>query len=129
MSERFSVTTFGDGPTPQVLEKRGLRNTRYTIVSVGGLVLLTLWDSNADTEYKAFLSRLWVYVSERRKGHAKTLIRKAKEIAISNGYKELYLEWSESITSVEIKNWFLRLGFQVVEGDHKKCVMRLTLGC
>lgn len=89
--------------------------TRYLIVTGGGSVQMKLFKEPSD-DYgcTAFIYALWVDSDQRRKGRAKTLLDLAEKIAAQEGHKEVFLDWSEKDTPVEILHWYLRRGYEEV---------------
>lgn len=92
-------------------------HTRVLITTTDdrGSIQLNLYDTEQEFGGSAAIYALWVDPQFRRNGYAKTLLRRAEEIALNSGHASVYMEWELRETPREVLNWYLSCGYKVRE--------------
>jgi ribosomal protein S18 acetylase RimI-like enzyme len=102
--------------------------TRVILFTKNASVQLELYTQpRGDYGVTAYIWALWVNPSFRRRGHATALLYRAEKIARENNRKEVYLEWAAKDTPVDILQWYNRRGYQEVEFDDDKVLLKKDL--
>ncbi len=89
-----------------MIEQRQEWNSKviYLIADEFGSVQLELYKEKQNFGGTCWLWDLFVLPEHRKQGHAKRLLKRAEEIAKTEGHKSVFLEW-EAVNSEE---WLLR---------------------
>lgn len=108
-----------------MIEQRQEWHTKviYLIADEYGSVQLELYKDVQSFGGTAWLWDLFVLPEHRRKGHARRLLKRAEEIAQSEGHKTLHMEWEEANTGREVLDWYIREGYDDVAFGKDNCLL------
>lgn len=104
--------------------QRWFDHTRVLITTTDdrGSIQLNLYDTEQEFGGTAAIYALWVDPQFRRNGYAKTLLKRAEEIALISGHTSVYMEWELRETPREVLDWYFSWGYDVREvykvGEH-----------
>lgn len=103
--------------------------TRYTLLveNKNSGVCLALYDTPQECNIKAIIFSLKVEERYRKQGMATSLLRKAEQIAKSEGHTAVYLRWESSQSQSWVLDWYVRKGYEIMEGSEDHSLLRKNL--
>jgi ribosomal protein S18 acetylase RimI-like enzyme len=66
---------------------------------------------------EAYIYSLFVNKLARKEGRATALLDMAERLAAENGCQSVWLEWSGKDTPIEILEWYIRRGYNLIANN------------
>lgn len=112
----------------RINEQKWSRTHRWIISTESGSIQLEIYpEPRGKDKVKVYIWALWVDESARRKGLASTLLRKAEEIAKSQGEPYVWLEWEKADSEYFVIEWYQRQGYDEVVFGPNNSLLRKSL--
>lgn len=110
-----------------IQEQRWHNRTIILFVDEYGSAQLELFDKPqlGDLKCTAFIFNLWTKPEYRCQGHATNMIAAVERAAAEHGHSAVFLDWELSNTPREIRDWYIRNGYEIVGFNNKGNFNRL----
>lgn len=110
-----------------IQEQKWSDHTRIVFVEEHSSVMLELFDEPqlGTLRMTAFVFNLWTSPEYRRHGQAARMLSAAERTALQRGHSSVFLDWELKESPLEILDWYMRNGYEIVGFNSKGDYFRL----